>query len=142
MSVGVALPCRLVAKKATFFGAVHPFSSAVISNCVRYTSHVDVPSYLGARCRMMLLPPLRRLLVVVSAQQVRQPYCPSALLPILSHTSAKPTFRRKCVTLRLDGTRAAGFDRWVCSVVSMDGWLTNKSTTVLTPFIIYCRLIN
>ena len=46
------------------------------------------------------------------------------------------------VTRRLDSPRAAGFNRWVCSVVSTDGWLTNKSTMVLTPFIVYFRLIN
>ena len=50
----VALPFRLVAKKAAFSGHVHPFSSAVISTCARYASHVDVPSYPGAHCRTML----------------------------------------------------------------------------------------
>ena len=45
------------------------------------------------------------------------------------------------VMRRLDGPRAAGFDRWgLLSIVT--GQMADKSTTVLTPFIVYYTLIN
>ena len=47
-----------------------------------------------------------------------------------------------CVTRRLDGPRAAGFDRWGLLSIVTGQMADNKSTTVLTPFILYYTLIN
>ena len=46
------------------------------------------------------------------------------------------------VTRRLDGPRAAGFDRWGLLSIVTGQMADNKSTTVLTPFILYYTLIN
>ena len=46
------------------------------------------------------------------------------------------------VTRRLDGPRAAGFDRRGLLSIVTGQMADNKSTTVLTPFILYDTLIN
>ena len=45
---------------------------------------------------------------------------------------SKPHFQTQCVTRRLDGPRAAGFDRWGLLSIVTGQMADNKSTTVLT----------